>query len=61
MTVRELKTKARKMNVPNVNKLRKKNSLIWAIQEAEGNDACFSKIPDCTVEECCFRSECITK
>jgi len=36
----------------------KKNELIHIIQVAEGNDACFMKIPNCAVNPCLFRTEC---
>jgi len=60
MTVKRLQSKAKEMKIPNISKM-KKTALVWAIQAAEGNDPCFSKIPECVVMECCFRSDCIPK
>lgn len=52
-----LKTMAKGMGVRGYYKM-KKSELIWAIQVAEGNVACFSRIPDCGISECLWRAEC---
>lgn len=52
-----LKIKAKEMGINGYSKM-KKDELIWAIQEAEGNVACFSRIPDCGIAECLWRPEC---
>jgi|GEM_PF-914918 len=49
---------AKQLELKNVQKLSKAD-LIHRIQIAEGNSDCFGRIPDCTVEPCLFRSECI--
>jgi len=36
-----------------------KTEMIHAIQVAEGNSPCFRQIPDCAIEACLYRSECI--
>ena len=53
-----LKARAKDMGLRGYSKL-KKEELIWAIQEAEGNVACFSRIPDCGISECLWRVECM--
>ncbi len=58
MTIKELKDKAKKLKVSGISKM-KKIELIWSIQRAEGNETCFSKIPDCAITNCCFSSDCI--
>jgi len=60
MTVKALQSKAKEMKISNISKM-KKSDLVWAIQEGEGNEPCFTKIPECGVMECCFRSDCIPK
>jgi hypothetical protein len=57
--VKELRIMASKLRVRNYSRMRK-DQLIWAIQEAEGNAACFKRIPDCSLEDCLFRGECIS-
>lgn len=53
-----LKATAKSMGLRGYSKM-KKPELIWAIQEAEGNVACFSRIPDCGIMECLWRVECM--
>lgn len=36
-----------------------KADIIHALQVAEGNSPCFHRIPDCGVQDCIYRSECI--
>jgi len=57
-TVKELKLIARNLKVDNYQKLRKED-LIWAIQLAEGHNACFHRIPDCGIMDCLFRPDCL--
>ena len=57
-TVKELKNLARDLGVKGYYKLCKED-LIWAIQEAEGNDACFHRLPDCGLEDCAWRQDCL--
>ncbi len=52
-----LKTKAKGMGLRGYSKM-KKDELIWSIQVAEGNVACFSRIPDCGINDCLWRVEC---
>ena len=56
--VKTLRERARELKVKNYSRMRK-DQLIWALQEAEGNTPCYKKIPDCGILECLFRSECI--
>jgi hypothetical protein len=56
--VKELRVKARALGVRNYSRMRK-DQLIWALQEAEGNAACFKRIPDCGLTGCLFREECL--
>jgi len=58
LTKEMLSSKAKELGVKNIAKL-KKNELIHAIQIAEGHTPCFQRIPDCQVDPCLFRSECI--
>lgn len=37
----------------------KQAELIHAIQVAEGNVACFGRIPDCTQADCLFKPKCL--
>ncbi len=53
-----LMEKARAMGLKGLSKKRK-HELIHAIQLAEGNRDCFGRIPDCGIEDCMFREECI--
>jgi len=57
VTKKELSDKAIKLSLKGVSKLRK-NELIHAIQIAEGNTDCFSRIPNCAVTPCLYRAEC---
>jgi len=57
ITKKELTTKAAELNLKGAAKLRKPE-LIHAIQIAEGNTDCFSRIPDCAVSPCLYRAEC---
>ena len=36
-----------------------KPEIIHALQIAEGNAPCFKQIPDCAIEACIYRGECI--
>ncbi len=57
ITKKELTTKAAGLNLKGVAKLRKPE-LIHAIQIAEGNNDCFSRITDCAVSPCLYRADC---
>ncbi len=58
ITKKILNDMARDLGIKNAAKA-KKEDLIHAIQTAEGNDACFGRIPNCQVRPCLFRSDCI--
>ena len=58
VTVKELKVQARDLGVKGYYKLRKEE-LIWSIQKAEGNEACFHRIPDCAQQDCAWRQDCL--
>jgi len=58
LTKEILTSKAKELGVKNTAKL-KKVELIHAIQIAEGHNPCFQQIPDCQVNPCLFRGECI--
>jgi hypothetical protein len=58
VTLRELREKAKSLNVSGYSKMKKAN-LIWTVQKVEGNNDCFLKIPTCTAMDCCFRYYCI--
>lgn len=57
ITKKELTSKAAKLNLKGVAKLRKLE-LIHAIQIAEGNSDCFARITNCAVSPCLYRVEC---
>jgi hypothetical protein len=57
MTVTEIRKMAQALSLKNYSRLRK-DSLIWAVQKAEGNSDCFKKIPGCGQLDCCWRGEC---
>jgi len=58
LTKKVLTDMARDLSIKNAAKTRKEE-LIHAIQIAEGNNACFGRIPGCTVSPCLFRGDCI--
>ncbi len=58
--VKELRILARELKVKNYSRMRK-DQLVWAVQEAEGNTPCYKKISDCRVMDCLFRGECQTQ
>ena len=57
MTLQQIRQKAKTMGVKNITR-HKKDSLIKAIQEQEGNSPCFRGIEDCWEERCLWREEC---
>ena len=61
MTLVEIKAIAKKKKVK-IGKL-KKDELIKAIQIAEGNSPCFkaSFAPNCAIQNCLWRSDCLGK
>lgn len=58
ITKKELTDLARNLGIKNAAKSRKEE-LIHNIQVAEGHNACFGRIPDCSVNPCLFRTDCI--
>ena len=60
MKVKEIREKARVLNVKNYSRMRK-DELIRSIQLAEGNSDCFKRIPDCGQMDCCWREDCQTE
>ena len=57
MVVKDIRAKAREMGVKNYSKMSKVD-LIHAIQEKEGNAACYQNIEDCQQHDCLWRPEC---
>ena len=57
VTKKELTEMATTLNLKGVSKLRKPE-LIHAIQIAEGNTDCFTRISNCAVTPCLYRAEC---
>jgi len=57
VTKKELLEKASEIGLKGVTKLRKPE-LIHSIQIAEGNTDCFTRISNCAVSPCLYRSEC---
>lgn len=58
ITKQQLMPIAKQHQIKNSAKM-KKTELIHAIQLAEGNSDCFGRIPDCAIEECMFRGDCV--
>ncbi len=58
ITKTALLEKAKVMGVKGLSK-KSKPEIIHAIQIAEGNSPCFQQIPDCAIQDCLYRSECI--
>ncbi len=57
MNVKEIQSRAKAMGIKNYSRL-KKTVLIWTIQEAEGHDPCYTRIPHCGQMDCCWREDC---
>ena len=58
MNMREIQNKAKSLGI--VPGKTKKADLIHAIQEAEGNTACFGwSNGQCSQDGCCFRQDCL--
>jgi hypothetical protein len=57
MTLKEIREKARTMGVKNITRY-KKDTLIRAIQEVEGNAPCFKGIDRCGEARCLWRDQC---
>jgi len=57
MTLKIVREKAKTLQIKYINQYRK-DTLIRAIQEAEGNSPCFRNIPDCQIHGCLWRDEC---
>jgi len=58
ITKNALMEKAREMGLKGLSK-KKKHEVIHVIQLAEGNTDCFRRIPDCAIEDCLYRAECV--
>jgi hypothetical protein len=57
MTLKKVREKAKEIGLRNVNSYRKEH-LIKAIQELEGNSPCFRGISGCQENKCLWREEC---
>jgi len=57
MNLKGIREMARNLGVKNFSRLRKED-LIRAIQEKEGNSPCFKRIEDCRVYDCLWREDC---
>lgn len=57
MTLKEIRVKARGLGVKNYSRM-KKDDLIRAIQEKEGNSPCYQNIYDCWEFDCLWRLDC---
>ena len=57
MTLRHIREQAKNLGIKNVTRYRKE-SLIKAIQQTEGNNPCFRAIPECGELACAWRDEC---
>lgn len=57
MTLKKIREMARDMGIRNITKFRKE-TLIRAIQENEGNSPCFRGIYGCGESGCLWREEC---
>jgi len=58
LTKTALLEKAREMGLKGLSN-KSKPDIIHALQTAEGNSPCFQRIPDCGIQECIYRGECI--
>jgi len=58
ITKASLLEKAKQMGTKGLSK-KTKPEIIHILQAAEGNAPCFQQIPDCTIQECMYRSECL--
>lgn len=57
MTLKEIRVKARGLGVKYYSKM-KKDDLIRAVQEKEGNSPCYQNIYDCWEFDCLWRPDC---
>ncbi|MFP3868819.1 MAG: Rho termination factor N-terminal domain-containing protein [Desulfobacteraceae bacterium] len=57
MNLKNIREMARSLGVKNYSRYRK-DDLIRAIQEKEGNEPCFKRIDDCRVYDCLWRQDC---
>ncbi|MDX8387748.1 MAG: hypothetical protein R8M46_04330 [Ghiorsea sp.] len=57
ITKKDLLAHAKPLNISGAAKM-KKETLIHAVQTAEGNAPCFLTISDCSVTPCLYRAEC---
>jgi hypothetical protein len=57
MNLRNIREMAKTLRIKKVNQF-KKDTLIRAIQEAEGNSPCFRAIPECREDGCLWKGDC---
>ena len=57
MLLKDIKVKARELGVKNYSRM-KKDELIRAVQETEGNSPCYQNIYDCGESDCLWRPDC---
>lgn len=57
MILKDIRAKARDLGVKNYSRL-KKDDLIRAVQEKEGNSPCYQNIADCWEFDCLWRPDC---
>jgi hypothetical protein len=57
MTLKEIREKAKTVGIKNITRF-KKETLIRAIQEGEGNSPCFKGIAGCGEQACLWRDQC---
>jgi hypothetical protein len=57
LAVTNLKAQAKSLGVKGYSRM-SKEQLIWNIQEAEGNAACYGRIPNCGIDDCLWRPDC---
>ncbi len=58
ITKAALLARARGMGIRGVSK-KTKPEIIHILQASEGNSPCFGQIPNCGIEECMYRPECV--
>ena len=57
MTLKDIRDKAKVVGIKNITRY-KKDTLIRAIQEMEGNSPCFKAIDECGEQSCLWRDQC---
>lgn len=58
INVKETKENAKRIGLKSISRYKGKEVLIHAVQELEGNVACFRRISDCTLEQCAWYNDC---